>query len=229
MSEEVINQTEEVISQKQPEEQIKETNTSETLNETEEQNKETIISTESTEEEIKETLKEKGINYQELLEEYADKGDLSEETLQKLDTLGFTKEFVNDFINGKKALIEQQVKREQEELASYVGGQETFDNIIKWAADNISNEEKLVINSIKDITTQKLILEGLKARMEQNEGVLPTYIQGSGQEIKSDIFESQAQMFEAIRDKRYKTDPAYQEAVTKRIEASRKAGIDLGI
>ena len=192
-------------------------------------NNETNTPPEINEESIEKTLKEKGLNYQELLEEYADKGDLTEETRTKLSKLGFTNEFINDFIEGKKALVEQQVKKEQEELASYIGGKEVFDNVINWAAKNMSNEEKLALNQVRNMETQKLILEGLKARMEKDEGVLPSFIHGGGQDSKPNIFENQAQMFEAIRDKRYNTDPAYQDEVTKKIEASRKAGINLGI
>lgn len=207
------------------------TEPTEPTTETKTEPNDTIInkSPEVDEETIEKTLKDKGLNYQELLEEYADKGDLTEETREKLAKLGFTKDFVNDFIDGKKALIEQQVKAEREELASYIGGQEVFNNLIQWAAENISNEEKQVLNQVRDIPTQKLILDGLKARMEQKEGNPPSLIHSGGQNIKEDIFESQAQMFEAIRDKRYNTDPAYQEAVTKKIVASRKAGINLGI
>ena len=64
--------------------------------------------------------------------------------------------------------------------------------------------------------------------MDEKEGVLPKYVTGTAH-TEADIFESQAQMFEAIRDKRYNTDPAYREKVTAKIRASRKAGINLGI
>lgn len=178
---------------------------------------------------IEESLKEKGFDYQELLQEYADNGDLTEETRAKLAEIGLTKEFVDDFINGKKAIVEQQIAKEQEELAAFVGGKENLDSIIKWAAENMSEEEKLGLNDVKNMAAQKLILEGLKSRMENKEGVLPSFVQGGGQNPSDDIFESQAQMFEAIRDKRYLSDPAYQEKVTKKIQASRKAGINLGI
>lgn len=178
---------------------------------------------------VEKTLKDKGLDYTELLQEYADKGDLTSETREKLAKVGFNEEFVNDFIEGKKALVEQQVAKEQAELAESVGGKENFDSIIQWAAANISQEEKEALKEVRNMSAQKLILAGLKARMDKKEGVLPTFVQGGGQAPTDDIFESQAQMFEAIRDKRYLNDPAYQAKVTKKIQASRKAGINLGI
>lgn len=178
---------------------------------------------------VEETLKDKGLDYTELLQEYADKGDLTAETREKLAKVGFNETFVNDFIAGKKALVEQQVAKEQAELAETVGGKENFDSIIQWAASNLTQEEKEAIGAIKNMSAQKLMLAGLKLRMENKEGVLPTFIQGGGQKSTEEIFESQEQMFEAIRDKRYLTDPAYQNKVTNKIRASRKAGINLGI
>lgn len=126
-------------------------------------------------------MKDKGLDYNELLQEYADKGDLTSETREKLAQVGFNEEFVNDFIEGKKALVAQQIAKEQSELAEYVGGKENFDNIIKWAAENISQEEKEQISTVRNMTAQKLILDGLKARMETKEGKLPTFVQGGGQ------------------------------------------------
>lgn len=178
---------------------------------------------------IEETLKDKGLDYTELLQEYADKGDLTAETREKLAKVGFDEAFVNDFIEGKKAIVEQQIAKEQAELAETVGGKENFDNIIQWAANNLTQEEKEAIGSVKNMAAQKLMLAGLKHQMESKEGKLPTFIQGGGDKTTEDIFESQEQMFEAIRDKRYLTDPAYQNKVTNKIRASRKAGINLGI
>ena len=66
--------------------------------------------------------------------------------------------------------------------------------------------------------------------MEEKEGSLPSItLQGKGGSQNLELFESQEQMFAAIRDPRYKKDPAYQATVTKRIRASREAGINLGI
>ena len=62
------------------------------------------------------------------------------------------------------------------------------------------------------------------------EGKLPeTVLQGTGKASVGDVFESREQMYAAVRDARYMKDEAYQEAVTRKIRASREAGIDLGI
>ena len=76
----------------------------------------------------------------------------------------------------------------------------------------------------------KVYLKDLKNRMEEKEGKVPeTTLNGDGGKPTVELFESQAQMFEAIRDPRYKVDEAYRAKVMKKIQASREAGIDLGI
>lgn len=210
--------------QAQEEEKEEKEETSEESQE-EEKKDEPPIDTEN----IEESLKDKGFDYNELQEEYLANGDLSKETREKLAKIGISEEFINDFIAGKKAVYEKQVAAEQAELAESVGGKEVFDNVIKWAAENLSEEEKLALNDVRSMTAQKWILQGFKNRMEEKEGVVPSFVNGNGQASPPDVFESQAQMIEAIKDKRYTTDPAYAAKVTAKIRASRKAGINLGI
>lgn len=177
---------------------------------------------------VEKTLESQGFNYEELQKEYLENGDITQETREKLHKIGMSEDFINDFIEGKKAQNAQKVAQEQAELADFIGGKDTFDSVIKWAASNLSQEEIASINSIRDMTAAKLILQGLKSRMNDNEGTIPQFVNGSGQSFTEDIFESKEQVMEAIRDKRYKTDPAYVKKVTAKIQASRKAGVDLG-
>ena len=178
---------------------------------------------------VEETLEEKGINLEELKKEYAENGDLTAETKAKLNKLGLSDEFINDYIESKKAQIEAQIAKEQNELIESVGDKETFNNIIQWAAKNLSTEEKESLNSIRDMTVQKLVLSGLKSRMDKAEGKTPTFVTGGQGGAVTETFASQAEMFAAMRDKRYKTDPAYKEKVVQKISNSRAAGINLGI
>ena len=179
-------------------------------------------------EKIEEDLEKKGFDYSALEKEYFDNnGELSKETLEKLNELGFSNEFINDFINGKKALYEQELN----DLAQSVGGRENYDNLIGWASKNLEPNVIASINGIKDKTILKeYILPALKTQMETKEGVLPEItLQGAGQGKGVELFESQEQMFAAVRDPRYLKDEAYQAKVTARIRASREAGIDLGL
>ncbi len=179
------------------------------------------------EDKIEDKLTESGFDYKALEQEYIDNnGELLQETREKLNKQGFSNEFIDDFINGKKALYEQEIN----ELAEVIGGRKVYDEVINYASNNLEPEVINSINQIRDKNILKLLLPVLKSKMEENEGSLPEVtLQGSGGSQNIELFESQQQMFEAIRDPRYKKDPAYQAKVTKRIRASREAGIDLGI
>lgn len=181
---------------------------------------------EKDENEIKDTLNQNGLDYQALEEEYFANGGLTEETRTKLNKMGFTNDFIDDFIKGKEALAEL----EKNELAEVVGGRENFDNVIQWASKNLSAEEINSINGVRDKNVLKFLLPSLKAAMDKKEGKLPqTIMQGNNATAAQDIFESREQMYAAIRDERYGKDPAYVAKVTQKIRASREAGIDLGI
>ena len=65
--------------------------------------------------------------------------------------------------------------------------------------------------------------------MEKHEGKTPEYQKGSGDKPSTEMFNSQAEMFEAIKDPKYKKDEYYRSLVQKKITASREAGVDLGI
>lgn len=172
-------------------------------------------------------LEENGFDYAALEQEYIDNGDLTKETREKLNKIGFSDEFINDFINGKKALYEQEIN----EMAASIGGREAYNTVIEWAGNNLDAQTIQAVNSVRDKTLIKdFILPILKQKMDEKEGVIPqTIIQGSANPPAEDLFESQEEMYAAIRDERYRKDPAYMKKVTRKIRASREAGIDLGI
>lgn len=175
---------------------------------------------------VKDILAQNNLDYSALEQEYIDNNGFTEETLEKLHKAGFSDEFINDFVEGKKAIAEKELN----ELADVIGGRETYDKVIQWSANNLTPDVIMSINAVRDKNIIKLLLPTLKERMEIKEGKAPqTIIQGKGAAVPETIFESKQQMMEAIRDKRYLQDPAYAAKVTAKIRASREAGIDLGI
>lgn len=167
-----------------------------------------------------EVLKEKGFDYAKLQEEFNATGEISKETREKLAEAGITEDVIDNYIDGQKAKVEAKMN----EIAEVVGGRKEMDEIIKWASKNLDEKEKASINSVRDENIMKIILKDLKERMEEKEGVTPEYTTGDGSKTQANVFESKAQMMEAIRDKRYDKDEAYREKVRKKIEASVGAG-----
>lgn len=178
-----------------------------------------------TETQAQEVLQTKGFDYAELQNEFLTTGEISQETRKQLSDVGITGELVDSFIEGQKAKAEQ----EKNEIATCVGGRQNFDNIIKWAATNLSESEIKTINSITDKDVIQIILKDLKNRMEEQEGITPNYTNGEGGKPAREVYRSQAEMFDAISNPKYTKDEAYRSDVQRRIAASREAGIDLGI
>ena len=178
-----------------------------------------------TQEQAQEVLQTKGFDYAELQKEFIETGKISDSTRKQLAEVGITGELVDNFIEGQIAKAEQ----EKNEIAECIGGRETFDNVIKWASENLSEAEIKSINGITDKSVIQIILKDLKNRMEEKEGITPNYTQGEGGKPAKDIFRSQAEMFEAISNPKYRVDEAYRADVQRKVTASREAGIDLGI
>ena len=174
---------------------------------------------------VSQALTKKGLDYEAFTQEYLTDGKLSDKSMSALAEAGIPKEMVQTYIKG----CEAQAEMERNELAQCVGGRETMDEIINWAAKNLSRDEIVTLNSIRNKFELETILIGLKNRMEQNEGKTPNYQKGTGSKTAVAGFRSQAEMFEAIKDPRYNKDEAYRSDVQKKIAAARKAGVDLGI
>lgn len=178
-----------------------------------------------TQEQAQEVLQTKGFDYAELQKEFIETGKISDSTRKQLAEVGITGELVDNFIEGQIAKAEQ----EKNEIAECIGGRDNFDNVIKWASENLSEAEIKSINGITDKSIIQIILKDLKNRMEEKEGITPNYTNGEGGKPAKDIYRSQAEMFEAISNPKYRLDEAYRADVQRKVTASREAGIDLGI
>lgn len=173
-----------------------------------------------TEEEAAEILTAKGFEYKKLQTEFEQHGDITPETRAELAKVGITDEFIDTFIEGRYAVVQQQMA----DITASIGGQEEFDAITNWARANLSKEEKMAIDEVHNPILIKGILRDLKARMQEKDGYLPQQITGNSMTTPADLFESMAEVGEAIRDPRYAKDEAYRDKVTKKITASREAG-----
>jgi hypothetical protein len=149
-------------------------------------------------------------------QEFAEKGQLSEETYKSLESAGFSKDVVDSYIAGQVALAAQR-DAQGFELA---GGQEQYTAMAQWAAANMSADELKAFNdSVTGTPAQmKQAILGLKAQYEGAAGKDPKLVQGAGGNGGTNgAFGSRAEVTAAMRDARYKTDPAYRAEVERRI------------
>lgn len=159
-----------------------------------------------------------GVSLDKYVASYAENGELTADDYAELKGKGFSKGYVDSFIAGQNAL------RVQEETAVFdtVGGKDAYSKITTWAKANIPAAEIEAYNEALDtmpLNTIKLVVAGLKARFEASNGSEPALVGGAPSGAAAG-FQSISQVTEAMRDPRYKRDPAFRAEVESRLATS---------
>ena len=160
-----------------------------------------------------------GLNMENLSSEYAEKGELDAKSYEALEKAGIPKEYVNQFIEGQKAVADQQTTS----IKDIVGGADAYTEMSEWAAENMSEQEKTAYNTAvnsKDIETAKLAIAGLKAKFDGANGSEPNLVEGKATVSGQDGYKSWAEVTRAMGDERYANDPAYQATVKEKLSKS---------
>jgi hypothetical protein len=150
--------------------------------------------------------------------EFAETGDISDKSYKMLEKRGIPRELVDAYVEGQRALADAQVNS----VYSTVGGQQSYEQMTSWAADNLPPEEVEAFDNIVETGSQAAILmavRGLHARYSAAAGS-PRLIQGNSASSGSSAYRSLAEVTAAMRDPRYKNDPAYRKDVEDRLRVS---------
>jgi hypothetical protein len=150
-------------------------------------------------------------------DEYAKTGELSDNSFKELESMGISRDVVENYIKGVQAIAEQS----SNVLYNSVGGRETYDAMIEWAGSSLSESEIQAYNnavSSGDNNQAAFAVKSLEARyrVANNE---PRFVEGSAKAGPSG-FNSVAELVAAMGDPRYKNDEAYRAEVTKKIANS---------
>lgn len=151
---------------------------------------------------------------------YLENGELSEANYKALEESGIPRDFVDAYVRGQEATIES----EMADIRNTVGGQDNYNEMVEWASANLSEED---INSYDDIVSTgspeaaKMAAKGMYARyMSETGGQSVNIAKGGTSGAAIQPFASNAQVVEAINDRRYEIDPAYRAEVERRISVS---------
>lgn len=165
---------------------------------------------------------EAGVDMAKYTAEFTDKGELSEESYKELQERGFSKEIVDEYIEGRQAIAYQRTS----EVLKEIGGQEQYNAMSEWASEHMSAEELKTYNELvtKDTGSAKMALKYLQSKYTEANGQSPNLISGNTQNNTGDVFKSSFEMTKAMEDKRYWNDPDYQKEVQAKAERSQRAG-----
>lgn len=159
--------------------------------------------------------------FDELAREFDETGDVSEESRQKLVDQGIPREFIDNYVIGQQRVAEASVQK----AFDMVGGEQEYNQMLTWATENLTEDE---IDSFNNMVVsgeyeQKMAIESVFNRYK-NSAPAPTQplIQGDTSNTipNSGAFQSRAQVVEAMKDPRYKKDPAYRQQVYDRLNNS---------
>ena len=110
-----------------------------------------------------------------------------------------------------------------DQVKSSVGGDQAYGNMVAWAGQNLDAQYVEAFDNIisnGDIGSIQLAVNGLKAQYEQSNGYEGKMYTGKAPQTTGDVFRSQAELVQAMSDRRYDNDPAYRQDVIAKLERS---------
>lgn len=159
-------------------------------------------------------------DYESILRTISTDGDLSDEQYAEYERRGLSRAFMNSFVQGQQAQMNQQ----RAEVFSTIGGEQVYAEMTEWAASNLSQGEidaydKIMMSGNTDQI--KLQMQGLYARYSQATN-RPRMLNGQvGQNNAAGAFQSWNQVTTAMKDPRYQNDPAYRKSVEQRLAVTK--------
>jgi hypothetical protein len=161
--------------------------------------------------------------------EFAEKGELSADTYAALEGQGLSKDMVDQYIDGQKAIIE---RIQGAAFGAFDGGEEQYNEAANWAANNLSESEIQALDAQITSTNPAIVAEGAKAlaaKWAENRDVDPTVtIHGEGNaSVSGSYFKSGAEMQAAMNDPKYSKDESFRAEVAQKIARAEKAGVNL--
>ena len=162
---------------------------------------------------------------------YANNGKLSPETLQKFQGMS-SADLVNAYLEVTKspdwqaappAQVQDVTESQINEVKNFAGGAEEYQNMVQWAGQNLDAQAIKAFDDIVasgSIETIKFAVSGLKSQYLNAVGYEGKMVQGKAVKETADVFRSQAELVQAMNDKRYDRDPAYRQDIIEKLERS---------
>jgi len=185
---------------------------------------EEVESENETEEETSNDVEE---NFLDQLWEEGTNDKLSKETFEKLSKM--------NPVDVAKMAMQQRSQAQQapqareftesdvQQIQGLVGGQENYNNMMGWAADNIPEQEVNLFDAVMDKgdpLAAYFAVQAMALRYQDGVGREGQMVRGKAPKSSADVFNSQQEMIQAMEDSRYNDDPAYREAIMQKLERS---------
>jgi len=162
-----------------------------------------------------------GLDMDALSAEYATNGELTPESMAKLEAVGIRPEMVDAYIAGQ----ELQSKEILADLLEGIGGeQETYNEMVAWAADALEESEIDNFNSVMESGNQaaiKLAVNNLASKWSGDTGIEPgQQLNGKGTNAGASRYESTADLMKDMQNPEYRDNPAFRQKVEAKLGRS---------
>ena len=191
----------------------------------EEPSEEQPEATEEESEEVEESAAVEAINR--ASEVYEKSGELNAESIEelsKLDSRELIEAYVAQYTKNQAAVQAQAVDAQAEAaILESVGGQESYQQMVQWAAANLDPAEVESYNQVTNsgnVAAIKFAVEALSNRYKAAEGYEAPLVTGKRGTAKQEGYRSHAELSRAIADPRYSNDPAYRSDVEAKLARS---------
>lgn len=154
-------------------------------------------------------------------QEYETDDGISEKSYAELAEIGYTKAFIDSYIRGQEALVEQYVKS----VVEYAGGRDRFDALYTHLETNNPEAAASLDTALtnRDLATVKAIINLAGESRNRAFGRKPARsvtskaVPAKPQVTKQEGFANRSEMIKAMSDSRYRTDEAYRRLVEQKV------------
>ena len=178
-------------------------------------------------------LKEKGLDLAEVMFNADNGEDISEHYDTLAETFGVTRQVVENYVSKAQDSAPAEApgltEADAAQLKAMVGGEDSFNKLSQWAANNMEKGELAKYNAVVDSGNKDAIewaLKALQARVAAPDSVVEPKLYGGGEAAAVTKFESQQQVLDAMNkrnergQKLYEVDEAYREKVQQLLAIS---------
>ena len=175
-----------------------------------------------------ELTEEESIEYDNILDKLWDEGSnnkLSQETFKQLQNMSpvevakLAMQARQQSNPGQREFTEQDVQQ----IHGLVGGQENYENMMGWAAQNVSEQEVNLFDAVMDQgnpLAAYFAVQSMALKYQDAAGRDGQMVTGKAPKSSAPGFQSQQEMIKAMEDPRYNDDPAYREEIMAKLERS---------
>ena len=163
-----------------------------------------------------------------LWEESQNEDDYSEDLIKELAEMNagdLAQMYVEEKMKSSESTEQTTLSdKDVSQLKGAVGGDDTYDNMIGWASQNLKEQEIAMYDAVMDKgdpLAAYFAVKALQYRYNDAQGVDGELLTGAAPRNTADSYRSQAEVVRAMSDPRYETDPAYRQDVYNKLDRSK--------